>query len=157
MTALSLFDLLQCQAGAAPDRGDADQRLADVAQRLDASSLSEDEHNDAMDVTLAPAPGRPFDRNVAVLLRGRYEQWAASAASLLDRVRQVERPERAVPGAEHLRKAEGRVAAMLSVSLTDLDQADEEIRRGQTISGEEVRREFQARMDAQRSAGPARA
>jgi hypothetical protein len=153
MTALPLLDLLRSEADAARFAGTAlavaEERLAEVAERLVNACLMEYEQLDALDLSLGAKPGEPANRNTRILIRAMYEEWAARAAALLERVQQLHRSGRRVARYEELRHAEGRTAAMLSVSLADIEEAQAQLRRGEGISGEEVRRELQARIRAQ--------
>src|SRR6266545_717269 len=97
MTALPLFDLLS-----------AEDRLADVADRLVDAALADLAGLRALDRSLAQKEGEPYDRPVAVLLQNLYEQWVAGAAALLERVRRLERGATRVPRADELRDAVGR-------------------------------------------------
>ncbi len=143
MSSLALFDLA-IGAGDPPNGAPAD-RAARLAERLVDASLGCLRYLQELDVALVPAPGRPFDRRTAVLLRAMYEEWGRDAESVVERVRRVERSGgRLVEGAIRLRDEHGRVMAMLNVTLDDIDEARDQIRRGDTHSIEEVRRELRA-------------
>lgn len=156
MTALSVFDLLQCEAIAGGGANPAlEARAFDVARQLVEATLSAHAHIDALDRSLAPSKEHeehPVDRPISALLHAMYEQWASQAVAVLERVREAERSGKRVPRANELRDIEGRVGARLNVTLSDLERARAEIERGEVISGEEVRRELQARILAQRAA-----
>ena len=50
-----------------------------------------------------------------------------------------------VQGSKSLRDECGRVSAMLQVTFDELDEAAEQVRRGEVFTIEEVRRELRAR------------
>jgi len=146
--ALPLFDVLKssCAASAPSDGGAADAaaRMSLVAEHFVAAALDEYRHIKALDEVPEPeAPRYVFDRQVAILLRHMYDQWATYAESLLARIRSVQ-SSRPVKGLGELNEAIGRTRAMLSVTLEDLHRAEEQFRNGQTISLEEVRRDLRA-------------
>lgn len=111
-------------------------RQAEIAAKFVAAALDEYRHLDALDHR---DEDEPFDRQTALMLRERFDVWATYAEALLDRVGP------SVRGTSELLDAVGRTRAMLSVTLEDLDHAEEQIRRGETVSLEEVRRELRAR------------
>jgi hypothetical protein len=135
MVALPLFDVI-LSAKDGPDRSQL------VASELVQSALDEIRHIEKVDESLAPGESSKFDRQTVALVRGMYEDWSRAADALLDRVTRLERHSRAIPGAESLRDAQGRVRAMLSVSLDRLeeDHLDADGIRGIPI--EEVRSEL---------------
>jgi hypothetical protein len=134
MSSLSLFDLA---AGA----GDPTR----LAERLVDAALGSLRYLQELDATFAPAPGRVFDRQAAGLLRSMYEEWGRDSGSVLERVHRVEKSGgRSVEGASRLRDGHGRVMAMLNVTIEDIDLARDQIRRGETFTVEEVRRELLA-------------
>jgi len=94
---------------------------------------------------LGESRSAPFDRQLAGSLRQVYDQWVRRADELLTRVRDLRLRDRLAERFDELEQAVGRTLAMLSVTLEDLDRADEEIRAHQTVSLEEVRRELRAR------------
>lgn len=144
MSSLALFDLAIGAGEPLTDGAPAD-RTARLAARLVGAALGSLRYLRELDAALAPIGGRVFDRRAAVLLRAMYEEWGRDAESVLERVRRVEQSAgRAVEGAIELRDGHGQVLAMLSVTLEDIDQAREQIRRGETHTIEEVRRELRA-------------
>ena len=149
MSSLALFDLAIGVGGPSlPAGGEAADRTGRLAERLVDAALGELRYLQELDAALAPGPGRAFDRRAAVLLRAMYEEWGRAADAALQRIRRVELSTgRAVADCPRLRDAHGRVMAMLSVTLEDIDEARDQIRRGETYSIEEVRRELRTAAD----------
>lgn len=142
--ALPLFDVLRSAADAgAVDKSGAVGRMTIVAEHFVSAALDEYRHIRALDEVPDGLP-YVFDRQVAILLRHMYDQWATHAEALLKRIVKVQTPDRPVKGAEELNLAIGRTRAMLTVTLDSLDRAEEQFRNGQTYSLEEVRRELRA-------------
>src|SRR4051794_23801348 len=82
--ALPLLDLLQSSAVRGGDG--AKRRLAKVADSLVESALDDFRHVEDLDRAKATVDPNAFDRNAAMLIRSLFDQWAAEAESLLDRI-----------------------------------------------------------------------
>ncbi|HEY2588747.1 MAG TPA: hypothetical protein VGI81_23595 [Tepidisphaeraceae bacterium] len=134
MVALPLFDVVMSSEHAG--------RSTDVARQLVEAALGELDRIGKLDQSLAPADPAQFDRKTAALIRGLYEQWAREAESLLDRVAQAERRFGPVARSRELHDAVGRTAAMLSISLDDMEAARRDVAEGRLFSREEARREL---------------
>lgn len=134
MVALPLLDVVMSS--------DRTERAAHMATQLAEAALGELRQIEMIEEGLAPAGLTHFDRPTVVLIRGMYEQWARESESLLTRIEQAEQRFAAVPPAQPLRDALGRVLAMLSVSLEDMEAGRRDIAEGRLISAEEVRREL---------------
>lgn len=148
MSALPLFDLLFSLSGRGPTSADpaASERAARWAAQLIQESLAEIGHLQDMDKDLGNSSrSTTFDRQAAALLQGAYEDWARRGEALLGRVTRVEGRGTRVEGSQQLRDELGRVSAMLRVTLDDLDEAAEQVRRGEVFTLDEVRRELLAR------------
>ncbi len=113
-----------------------------MAARLIRWSLDEYGHIRSVD-EMPPHPTDPAERQMFVLMRRAYADWASDAEAVLARVASL-KDGAPIEGRTALEDAVGRTRAMLSVSLEDLDQAEEQIRNGQTVTLEEVRRELRA-------------
>lgn len=145
MSALPLFDLLLSlqKDGAASVNPGGEERIGHWAGQLVQEALAEISHIRAMDEDIGSARAQAgFDRQAATLLQGAYEDWAGRAEGLLARVARVERRGKTVQGSERLRDEHGRVAAMLQVTIEDLEEAAEQARRGEVYTIDAVRREF---------------
>jgi hypothetical protein len=98
-----------------------------------------------LDTALAPVSGTSLGRRAAVMLRSMYQEWARDTESIVERVLRIGQSNgQSLESAVRLRDEHGRVMAMLSVTLEDMDQARDQIRRGETFTIEEVRRELRA-------------
>jgi hypothetical protein len=139
------FDLLPSAENVAPAGGDVGAHVADVASRLLEYTMDEYRSIRKLEDALGENRSAPFDRQLAGSLRRLYDQWVRRADELLTRVRDLQLRDRLTVRFEELDHAVGRTMVMLNVTLEDLDRADEEIRAGQTVSLEEVRRELRAR------------
>jgi hypothetical protein len=142
-SAIPLLDLLRASAARGGNR--AKKQLSDIAARLVASAMDDYRHVDGLDRGMASEDPQAFDRDAAVVIRRLYDEWASQAETLLDRVLPLERSGVSIAGASELADAVGRTRAMLSVSLDNLDRAEDQLRRGEVKSVEEVRRELRAK------------
>lgn len=153
-TAAPWLDLLSrptADPGAAtPTTGTArdDSQLTEKAGALIDFSLAEHEQIAGLDVKLGRLALRYTDWQGAYAIRYLYEQWADRAEELLRRVRSLGLHRVLAEQWEKLLDVVGRTRAMLSISLDSLERADEQIRNGDVISIEEVRRELRARSRA---------
>lgn len=134
MTALSLFDVVLVSADA--------NRAARLAEPMIEAAIGELKSIEAMDTCLASPDPAQFDRQTATLLRGMYEVWARDTTAVLDRVLRLRRAGQEFPRLNELRDAQGRVLAMLDVTLEDIDDGRRQFETGRTYSREEVRTEL---------------
>lgn len=140
MSALPLFDsVLLSAAGNASANRSATDRLTHFAHQLVQSSLGDLADIEAFDKALARPDAEDFDPQSAILLRGMYEQWTRDVDAVLERVAKVERMGIPVPSAQPLRDAQGRLLAMLQVSLDDIQQGRRQFRQRRTWTREEIR------------------
>jgi len=143
MSALPLFDsIFMTAAGDAPPNPCAIDRLARFSQQLVQSALTDLTEIESLDSGLAPPDADAFDTHAALLLRGMYEQWTRDADAVLERVAKVERMGITVPAAQQLRDAQGRLLAMLQVTLDDIQRGRRQFRQGRTWTREEIRGEL---------------
>jgi len=143
MSALPLLDMylaIAREPGAASAR--SREHLRQVAERLVESALSEHRHLDQLDTAVSPAEAPGTGARAAALMRKLYEQWTCEAEALLQRVTALEHDGVHVGGAEELRHQHGRVRAMLSVTLEDIERGRQQFRDGRWRTIEEVRREL---------------
>src|SRR3954470_20087728 len=141
-----LLDLLpRSAAGAVVDGGEADEALADRAERVIDFALAEHDRISGLDIgtgRLALAFTGPHG---AAAMRRMYQQWADEADELLRRVKGLGLRDRLRAKFDALDRAVGVTLAMLSITLDSLRQSAEQIERGDVVSIEEVRRELRAR------------
>lgn len=143
MSALPLFDsVLLTAAGDAPAKASAIDRLAHFSEQLVRSAMTDLAEIESIDSGLAQPDRDAFDPQSAVLLRGMYEQWTRDADAVLERVAKVERMGIAVTPAQDLRDAQGRLLAMLQVTLDDVQRGRRQIRQGRIWTREEIRGEL---------------
>lgn len=143
MSALPLFDSVLLNAAASvPATPSATDRLAHFAHQLVQSSISDLADIESFDNALARPDAEDFDPQSAILLRGMYEQWTRDADAVLERVAKVERMGIPVASAQPLRDAQGRLLAMLQVSLDDIQQGRRQFRQGRSWTREEIRAEL---------------
>jgi hypothetical protein len=135
MVALPLIDVVL----SSPDK--LDQSRAVTTQVIE-SALSELEQVQKLDETLIPDSKTASDGPTVALVRGMYEQWAQQAEALLDRVERLQSRSGPIPGYQSLRNELGRIKAMLSVSLEEMELARQDLAAGRLVSAEEVRREL---------------
>jgi hypothetical protein len=139
-----LLDLLSSpnprQAGVPGD----DNELAARAEQLIDFALAEHKRIAELDLGMGRLSLRFMDPQGANAMRGLYQQWAARADELLEGVRRYGLRERLGAKYEELERATGRTWAMLSITLQSLSEADEQFKKGETFSLEEVRRELRA-------------
>ena len=147
MSALPLFDLLLSSNHLTGGTGESAElgRAVRWAAELVEESLAQVGHIRGMDKDLGSASENGvFDRQAAALLQGAYEDWRNGAEALLSRIKRIERKGVSVQGSKSLRDECGRVSAMLQVTLDELDEAAEQVRRGEVFTIAEVRRELLA-------------
>jgi len=94
---------------------------------------------ESFDKGLARPDAADFDPQSAILLHGMYEQWTRDADAVIERVGKVERMGIIVPSASSLRDAQGRLRAMLQVTLDDVQRGRRQFRQGRVWSREEIR------------------
>lgn len=145
MTTLPLVDYFMT----APKGGDSAaalsdlQRAADVASAMTQEAIAEYKRLDALDLDLAATAAEgDLDRQASLLIAAAYEEWADRADALLRRVAKLYRKGMSVKNAEELRDAVGRVRGMLGIGAEELDLARAQLRRGEGIPREAVRREL---------------
>jgi hypothetical protein len=141
MSALPLFDSVLLSATGQNRAPSTIDRVARFSEQLVRSTLTDLVEIQSLDNGLAQPEG-DFDAQSAVLLRGMYEQWTRDADAVLERVGKVERMGIAVSAAEDLRDAQGRLLAMLQVSLDDIETGRRQFRQGRIWTREELRGEL---------------
>ena len=143
MSALPLFDsVLLNSVGGTPSNPSAVDRLAQFSEQLVRSAMTDLANIETFDRGLARPDTADFDPQSAILLRGMYEQWTRDTDAVLERVAKVERMGIAVPSANNLRDAQGRLLAMLQVTLDDIQHGRRQFRQGRVWNREEIRGEL---------------
>ena len=143
MSALPLFDsVLLNTTGNATANPPAVERLAQFTEQLVRSALTDLADIESFDKSLARPDASDFDPQSAILLRGMYEQWTRDTDAILERVAKVERLGINVPSAKNLRDAQGRLLAMLQVTLDDIQRGRRQFRQGRVWTREEIRGEL---------------
>jgi hypothetical protein len=141
-----LLDLLPSPPdGAVVDGGEADEALADRAERLIDFALAEHGRITGLDVEMGRLALDYTDPQGAAAMRRMYQQWADEADELLRRVKGLGLHDRLRAKFDALDRAVGVSRAMLSITLESSRRSDEQVERGEVVSIEEVRRELRAR------------
>jgi hypothetical protein len=118
--------------------------LMDRAARLIDFAIAEYQRIAELDLGMGQLSLRHTDPQGATAMRRLYQQWVVHTEELLERVCGYGLRDGLGAGYEELERAAGRTQAMLSVTLESLSAADEQFRKGETFSLEEVRRELRA-------------
>lgn len=117
---------------------------ADQAEFWVAAALAEAKALRQHDGQLFPAANDPKAMDEARALHGAWSRWVTAAESLYERLRPLLAARRHVVGANDLDYAIGRARAMLQITPEDHLASLDEVRRGEVVSGEEVRRGLRA-------------
>lgn len=118
--------------------------LADRAARLVDFAVAQYQRIAELDLGMGRLSLRYTDPPGAMAMRRMYQQWVVGAEELLERVRGRGLRDQLAGKYDELERAAGRTQAMLSVTLESLSAAEEQFRKGETFSLEEVRRELRA-------------
>lgn len=113
---------------------------ADQAEHWVAAALAEAKALRQHDGQLFPESDDPAPVRAAKALHAAWSRWADAAEALYERVRPLLAARRHVGGANDLDYTIGRIRAMLQITPEDQLAALDEVRRGDVISAEEVRR-----------------
>lgn len=119
-----------------------DELSPDAATRWVAAALAEAAALRAHDDQLYPPANDGGALEAAGRLHESWRGWADDAESLLDRLRQIGPGAQSVAGITDLEYAVGRARAMLKLAPESMNEAREQVRRGEVYSAEEVRREL---------------
>ena len=119
---------------------------AEQAEHWVAAALAEARALRQHDGQLFPSTDDAAAVRTAKALHAAWARWAEGAEALFERVRPLLAGRRHVAGASDLDYAIGRARAMLQITAEDHIAAGEQVRRGEVVSGEEVRRELRARV-----------
>jgi len=91
---------------------------------------------------LFPSSDDPDAVRLAEQLHAAWRRWADEALAVYERVRPLLNAQRHVSGAHDLDYAIGRTYAMLKLSPRDMLARQEQVRRGEVLTAEEVRRDL---------------
>lgn len=119
---------------------------AEQAEHWVAAALAEAKALRQHDEQLFPSTDDAAALGRAHALHDAWSRWAEGAEVLFERVRPLLAARRHVAGANDLDYAIGRARAMLQITPEDHVAAADQVRRGEVVSGEEVRRELRARL-----------
>ena len=119
---------------------------ADQAEHWVAAALAEAKALRQHDEHVFPSSDDPAALRTAKALHAAWARWADAAEVIYERVRPLLAARRHVAGANDLDYAIGRARAMLQITPEDQLAAIGQVRRGEVVSGEEVRRELRARL-----------
>ena len=156
MSILSLFDIasltFEAQEPESKSGREASARLLLVAVSMVATLNEQFKKIEQLDEAYAPSVGPAedgaLDVGSATALRAMYEEATRDAERVFTRIERLERHGQKIEGAQELRDFYRRAKAMLSVSLADIADSLNDIRQGNVISGEEVRRGISSRIHA---------
>jgi hypothetical protein len=121
---------------------------AEQAEHWVAAALAEARALRQHDDQLFPGSDEPAGLRSAKALHAAWARWADGAEALYERVRPLLAARRHVAGANDLDYAIGRARAMLQITPEDQSAAIDQVKRGEVVSGEEVRRELRARLQS---------
>ena len=117
-----------------------------LANELVAAALNKQQHIEALDVCGPTKKWRRlYVRETEAAMRQIYEEWLATAMPLLFRAREMSAAGRRIEKLEELEVAVLSVRGLLMMTVAELEEALEDVRRGNVVSIEEVRRELRAR------------
>jgi hypothetical protein len=145
MNALTVLDTLIMESG--EQNGTSSElraNAAKIAAALVDSLLAEYAGLRQLDGFLYPNRERRAERRVAQSLHAAWRQWADDAGLLLDRLQRLNAAGERFTRQEQLADAHGRTMAMLQITLERNDRACDQVKRGELIPVEEVRRELRA-------------
>jgi hypothetical protein len=119
---------------------------AEQAERWIEAALAEAKALRQHDDQLFPSSDDPTALYTARQLHDAWQRWVEGAEDLQRRILPLISTRRHIAGAHDLEYAIGRTLAMLQVTPEGHLNALERIRRDETVSSEEVRRELQRRI-----------
>jgi len=112
------------------------------AEHWIAAALAEAKALRQHDDQVYPASNDPPAMQTARQLHDAWRKWADDAEALYDRLGPLLKEGRHLAGAHDLNYAIGRTRAMLKFSPEAMLARQEQVRRGEVLSAEEVRREL---------------
>jgi hypothetical protein len=123
-----------------------------IANELVAASLDDYRHIEALDVCGPTKQWRRlYVRETEAQMRQLHEGWLAPARDLLARMREMAKAGRNIDRLEELEDAVLVTRGLLIMTLDEIEQGEEEIRRGEFVTSEELRRELRAQASPSRS------
>ena len=125
---------------------------AEQAEHWVAAALAEARALRQHDAQLFPGDDSAAALAAAKELHAAWLRWAEAAEALYEHLRGSIRSGRHVNGASDLDYAIGRTRAMLQITPESYRRSVAEVRRGETVPHEEIRRELRDRMEQRRAA-----
>jgi hypothetical protein len=116
----------------------------DQAEAWIAAALAEARALRQHDAQIYPVSQDPEQMRIAEELHAAWRRWAEQAGVLYDRVRPVLENRQHVIGADDLSYCLARARAMLSITPAQMLAREEQVRRGEVKTLEEVRRELRS-------------
>jgi len=142
---LALLDVIAKSATTYDNEPSAELELR-LANELVAAAVDEMKHIEALDEC---GPTRKRRRiyvgETEAAMRSIYERWLEPAWTLLRRAREIVAYGRRIELLEELESAVLLARGLLMMTVAELEAAEEDVRRGNVVSIEEVRRELRAR------------
>jgi hypothetical protein len=142
MTATPLLDTLS-------DQPENAQRLAMV---LVEALLREAEALNGLDALMYPQNASPTDQQRSRQIVEAWHGWIGEAEALLRRLSRMDLSTALRERAEQLQLRWGHAQALIGLSPDRIERARQQIRLGETVGAEEIRRELQLRTGGRRTA-----
>ena len=143
MTGTQVFDrLARAQNGLGEQVADR-ETLARLAEQMVSASVTSGKMLRELRERMFPAIEDPEALAVAKTLRCEFEEWVAEAEDVFERARRLEAAGRPIRLTQELGDLIGITRAMLTITLNDHLRSLAQIRTGDTVSMEELRRELQ--------------
>ena len=146
MTATPLIDLVELE-GRLAQEGTRRQELLALVQRMITSLVEQSEqlHEYERQIHATPAANEQVELHRDETMYGLFQEWAAEAETLLDRLAAMTALEIDASQSTTLRDELGFARARLKLTPQKLARARAQIRAGQTVPIEVLRNELQAR------------
>lgn len=141
MDVLATLDTLMLEAGdTACSSPDIIEAISDLAAALADALLAQHAGLRQVDGFLYPEAEDKRARRISQSLHVAWRRWADDAALLLDRLHRLAKMGARSDHLTELADAHGRAMALLSMTPERVDRARDQVKRGELISIEEVRR-----------------
>ena len=141
-TGAQIFDRL-CRQSVPPEP--ESEALVRLAEQMVATSIKSGQMLRELRERMFPMSDNPAALEVAHALRAEFLQWADEADAVFERASKLRQSGRSISGSEELGDLIGMTRAMLQITPEAHLQAVEQIRRGETVPIDEVRRELRLR------------
>lgn len=141
MTATPILDTLDDQPEVA----------AELASKLIEGLLAEAATLESLDAQMYPRDPDAAARQRSRLVFDAWHRWIADAEGLIRRVASLEQRGTRLSRLEELRRGIALARSTVKITLERVERARAQVQQGETIGGEEVRRELQLRAGGGRS------